>query len=247
MASNTETSIANNVSNFEFLTTSILAFGTNYNPSKNSIKHPALLVLLNTSKESLNSVNIAQSAYSNATAAREAVFNPLSKHITRVYNAIKASDTTKQVDENVQTIVRKLQGRRASAKLTDEEKNTLASQGTETNQVSSTQMSFDNRIENLDKLVMLLDSIPEYAPNEEDLTVEYLKTHQAELKSKNNEAITATILLSNARISRNDILYKPLTGLVDVALDAKTYIKSVYGATSPQYKQISKLRFITRK
>ena len=44
--------------------------------------------------------------------------------------------------------------------------------------------------------------------------------------------------LSNARISRNDILYKANTGLVDIALDTKTYIKSLYGATSPQYKQV---------
>lgn len=247
MASISETGIANNVSNFEVLTTSITGFGTSYNPSKNSIKLPALQALLNTSKEALNTVNIAQSAESNATAAREVAFNPLGKLITRVNNAIKASDTTAQVDENVLTIVRKLQGRRASAKLTDEEKNTLATQGIDTNQISSTQMSFDNRIENLDKLVMLLDSIPEYAPNEEDLKVESLKTLQAELKTKNNEAITASIQLDNTRISRNEILNTPLTGLVDVALDAKTYIKSVYGATSPQYKQVSKLRFIARK
>ena len=31
--------------------------------------------------------------------------------------------------------------------------------------------------------------------------------------------------------------------MVDIALDTKTYIKSLYGATSPQYKQVSKLEF----
>ena len=41
--------------------------------------------------------------------------------------------------------------------------------------------------------------------------------------------------------------YNENTGLVDVALDSKTYIKSIFGATSPQYKQISKLRFIRPK
>jgi len=53
--------------------------------------------------------------------------------------------------------------------------------------------------------------------------------------------------LSNARITRNDILYKPNTGLVDIAIDTKTYIKSVFGASSPQYKQVSGLEFKTVK
>ena len=45
------------------------------------------------------------------------------------------------------------------------------------------------------------------------------------------------------RISRNNLLYKENTGLYDVALDVKNYIKSVFGATSPQYKQVSKIKF----
>ena len=55
--------------------------------------------------------------------------------------------------------------------------------------------------------------------------------------------VAAEVPLNNARITRNDTLYKANTGLVDIALDVKTYIKSVYGATSPQYKKISKIKF----
>ena len=246
MASISETGHANNVANLESLITSATAFGTSYNPSKESIKLPALKSLLSTSKESLNAVNIAQSAYSNAVAAREAAFEPFSKLITRVNNALKASDTTVQVDESAQTIVRKLQGKRASAKLTDEEKKALEAEGKEVNQISAAQLSYDSKLENLDKLIMLLTSVPLYNPNEEDLKVESLKTLYDGFKTLNNDVLTATIQLSNARISRNDILYKPLTGLVDIAFDAKVYIKSVFGATSPQFKQVSKLNFTLR-
>ena len=84
-------------------------------------------------------------------------------------------------------------------------------------------------------------------PNVEDLKVDSLKTLQADLKVKNNDVVVASIQLSNARIARNEILYKPLTGLIDVAFDLKVYIKSVFGATSPQYKQISKLKFVDKK
>lgn len=246
MASTTETGHANNVANFESLITSATAFGTSYNPSKDSIKVPALQTLLTASKESLNALNIAQSAYSNAVAARESAFEPFSKLITRVNNALKASDTTVQVDESAQTIVRRLQGKRASAKLSDEDKKALEAEGKEVNQISAAQLSYDSKLENLDKLIMLLTSVPLYSPNEEDLKVESLKTLYGQFKALNNDVLTATIQLSNARISRNDILYKPLTGLVDIAFDAKVYIKSVFGATSPQFKQVSKLSFTIR-
>ena len=246
MSSVSETGHANNVANFESLITSATAFGASYNPSKESIKLLALQTLLTDSKEALNAVNMAQSAYSNAVAAREAAFEPFGKLITRANNSLKASGTTDQVDESAQTIVRKLLGRRASAKLNAEEIKTLEAEGKEVNQISASQLSYDSRLENFDKLIMLLTSVPLYDPNEEDLKVDALKAYYTQLRDKNNDVLTATIQLSNARISRNDILYKPLTGLLDIASDVKLYIKSVFGASSPQYKQISKLKFVAR-
>ena len=247
MTNTSETGHAKNVTNLESLITSIIALETSYNPSRDSIKLPALQALLTASKESLNAVNIAQAAYSNAVAARKVAFEPFGKLITRVMNSLKASGTSTQVVQSARPIVRKLQGRRASAKITEEEKKALEAEGKEVNQISASQMSFDNRIENFDRLIMLLSSIPLYNPNEEELKVETLKALHNQLKEKNSEVILPIVQLSNSRMTRNKILYSENTGLVDVALDSKTYIKSIFGATSPQYKQISKLRFIRPK
>ena len=245
MTSTSETGHAKNVANLETLITAITAYGRDYNPSKESIKLTALQTLLANSKASLNAVNVAHSAYSNAVAARESAFQPFSKLITRVNSALKASDTTEQVDESVLTIVRKLQGRRASTKLTEEEIKALEAEGKEVNQISASQQSYDSKLENFDKLIMLLSSVPLYNPNEEDLKITSLTALYNEFKTRNTDVLTATIQLSNARISRNEILYKTATGLVDIAYDTKMYIKSVFGATSPYYKQISKLEFKT--
>ena len=247
MTNTSETGHAKNVTNLESLITSIIALETSYNPSRDSIKLPALQALLTASTESLNAVNIAQATYSNAVAARKVAFEPFGKLITRVMNSLKASGTSTQVVQSARTIVRKLQGRRASAKITEEEKKALEAEGKEVNQISASQMSFDNRIENFDRLIMLLSSIPLYNPNEEELKVETLKALHNQLKEKNSEVILPIVQLSNSRMTRNKILYSENTGLVDVALDSKTYIKSIFGATSPQYKQISKLRFIRPK
>ena len=247
MTNTSETGHAKNVTNLESLITSIIALETSYNPSRDSIKLTSLQTLLTASTESLNAVNIAQAAYSNAVAARKVAFEPFSKLITRVMNSLKASGASTQVVQSARTIVRKLQGRRASAKITEEEKKALEAEGKEVNQISASQMSFDNRIENFDRLIMLLSIIPLYNPNEAELKVETLKALHNQLKEKNTEVILPIVQLSNSRIARNKILYSENTGLVDVALDSKTYIKSIFGATSPQYKQISKLRFIRPK
>ena len=171
MASTSETGHAKNVTNLESLITSVSAFGTSYNPSKESLKLTALQTLLTASKSSMSTLYVALPNYSNAVAARESAFENFSKLITRVNNALKATDTTVQVDESAQTIVRKIQGKRASAIISEEDKKLLAADGKEVNQISASQMSYDSRLENFDKLIALLVSVPLYNPNEEDLKV----------------------------------------------------------------------------
>ena len=243
MTSTSETGHQKNVANFDELISFATGYGTYYNPSKASIKIDALKTLSAQAKAAINAVSAAEPAYKSAVAAREVAFEPLSKLTTRVMNSIKATDTTEQVDENARTLVRKIQGVRATAKKTEEEIKALAEQGKEVVEISTSQMSFDSRLDNFFKLIQLLSSVPEYSPNETELKIEHLNTILDDLKAKNTAVVETTTPLSNARISRNDILYRNDVGLCDVAMDVKTYIKSVFGATSPQYKQVSKIKF----
>ncbi|MFA5817695.1 MAG: hypothetical protein WC854_00260 [Bacteroidales bacterium] len=98
-------------------------------------------------------------------------------------------------------------------------------------------------VTNFDKLIKLLASVTLYTPNEADLKVTALSSLYNELKTKNSAVVIAATPLSNARIARNDVLYKNITGLLDIAADVKTYIKSVFGARSAQFKQVSGLKF----
>lgn len=243
MASTSETGHAKNVANFEKLIAETSAFGETFNPSKATLKLTALNTQLATAKAAIAAVNSAEPAYKNAVSARDAAFAPLGKLITRINNALKASDTTVQEDESALTLVRKLQGRRATAKKTEDEKKALAAEGKEVVEISSSQMSFDNRLENFDRLIKLLSSIPAYAPNEAELKVAALTALYNDLKAKNMAVINAEIPLSTARIARNEILYKQNAGIVDITVDVKNYVKSVFGATSPQYKLISNIKF----
>jgi hypothetical protein len=67
------------------------------------------------------------------------------------------------------------------------------------------------------------------------------------LKNANTAVINAYTTVSNSRIARDQSLYNPANGLCETAKEVKGYVKSVFGASSPQYKQISGLEFRTVK
>lgn len=240
-----ESGHAKNAANFDELITYVTGYGLNYNPSKATIKLLALQTLSTNSKNAIGSVNNALAAYKNAVSAREVAFEPLGRLSTRILNAVKATDTTVQVDESVTTLVRKLKGQRATPRLTSKQKDEALAAGQPVVEKSASQMGYDTRLDSFDKLIKLLGSIALYTPNEPDLKVLALTTLYNDLKAKNSAVTTTSAALSNARLTRNDLLYKPLTGMVDIGFDTKTYIKSLYGVTSPQYKQISKIAFRT--
>ena len=243
MSNVSETGHAKNVANFEKLVVSVGGLGAAYNPSRGSIQLSAINDLLGNAKAVISNLNQAESVNKNAISAREEAFEPLSKLITRVGNSLKASASSSSTDDQATTLIRKLQGRRATPKMTDDEKKAAEAEGKTVKESSSSQMSFDNRLDNFDKLIKLLTTVPEYAPNETELSVDGLTTLYNDLNSKNLEVVNASVPLSNARITRDQVLYSELTGLVDISLDVKTYVKSVFGASAPQYKAISKLEF----
>jgi hypothetical protein len=197
--------------------------------------------------ESLSIVNNFIAGYNTAVSAREIMFEPLSKLVTRAMNFLKASGVPEQVYDQVNTVARKVKGTRASALVKPVPPEEGAEPEPVVRQVSAAQMSYDSRAENFGKMVQLLANIPEYNPNESDLKVEYLGELDAELKVKNNAVIAAAVSLSNSRIARNEVLYSDNTGLCNAGQTSKNYVKAVFGATSPQFKQISKLQFKNKK
>ena len=65
----------------------------------------------------------------------------------------------------------------------------------------------------------------------------------ADMQAKNAAAATASIQAANARTARNQVLYNDENGIIALANLVKKYVKSVFGADSPQYKQLTALKF----
>jgi hypothetical protein len=247
MSKTSDSGHATNVANFEKIATYVTDLGAAYNPSKDSIKVPALLALVEQSKETHKAANAAEGLLRTVIKARKQAFIPLSSYVTRVLNMLKSSDSSELIDESINGLARKLQGRRATPKKTDEELAEAHDEGKEVRNSSSSQMGFNNRVDNFDKFIETISNIPEYHPNEEDVKIEAMKALYADLSGKNHDVINAESALKNARIARNDVFYAKNTGLVDISVDVKNYVKGVFGATSPQYKAISAIKLVRRK
>lgn len=251
MASISEIGHAKNVANFEDLISFCVGYGVTYNPILNAIKVANMNTLKTNASNSLTSAITAHTTFKNATNNRELAFEPVKKLITKVMAALKASGASDLTVSDALTINHKIQGKRGKLTKADAGKNAnkIAPQDPpvevpeEPKQISVSQQSYDSMIEHLEKLINLLSSIPAYNPNENELKVSSLNTLLTSLKAANTAVINAYTTWSNARIVRNDLLYKKTTGLIDVALECKNYVKSIYGATSSQYKQVSKLKF----
>ncbi|MBP8790190.1 MAG: hypothetical protein KBH01_02020 [Breznakibacter sp.] len=243
MANINETGHAKNVANFEKLVTRVASLGAVYNPSRESLTITALNALLASAREAVHNVHNAEAAYKHAVGERELAFDQLRKLTTRINNALKASSSTSRDDASVMTLIRKLQGRRATPKMTPEERKAAEAAGIVKNEISSSQLGYDNRLDNLDKLLKLLITIPEYAPNEPELTTHALAQLHTDLARRNSDVANSAVQLANARIARDARLYSALNGMVDISVDVKMYVKSVYGTTNPYYKALSTLKF----
>ena len=63
------------------------------------------------------------------------------------------------------------------------------------------------------------------------------------LKTAHSNVGNSYTAITNASIARHKTLYKVNTVLVPVASAVKAYVKSLYGASSPEFNQINKIAF----
>lgn len=238
-----ETGHSKNLANFKTVIVAAESFGDTFNPPNEELSVSGMQNLYERCDKAVLAVSLANAAYKNAVDARNSVFEPLNKFVTRLMNALKASSTTDRIEKNARELARKIQGVRANPRRTEEEKKADAEAGIVHNEISASHMSFDNRSANFRNFVEFMSSVPDYKPNEKEFQVESLRAKAAELKSKNEAVVAAMMAVNNARAVRNELMYKTGTGLADVAADVKSYIKSVFGPTSLQYKKVASLEF----
>ncbi len=205
--------------------------------------------MLTNAQAELTNVKNENNAWKNATNDRELAFEHLKGLSTRLVNTLIAVGANEQTVKDFKTLNAKVQGSRINKikPVTAADPNEAGTTdptvpGTKT--VSVSQQSFDNLIEHYDKIITLLGSIPQYIPAEPNLNVSALQGMLANLQTLNTAAYTSYTKVTNARIARNKLLYQNPDAVLVLARAVKAYIKGKFGATSPEYAQISAIKFV---
>jgi hypothetical protein len=210
------------------------ANGAMFNPSKESLKVTALKSLLTSAQQSLEAVKSLRTAYDNAVNHRIQAFKSLPTFMTRVVNMLATTADPDTVQE-AYAFARKFQTK-PKRKPADGEASPSPTR-------STSQLDFDAKTDNFAAFVKVVSAEPSYNPNEVDLQVPALEAMVTRLRDINTAVIDAQVALSNARKTRNELLYKN-DGIYDSARRVKRYVKGAFGFRSTAYSQISSIPFL---
>ncbi|MDR1562872.1 MAG: hypothetical protein LBS54_07325 [Dysgonamonadaceae bacterium] len=243
MKSTTESGINTYVNNLVRLIVVCSSFGDLYNPAVQRLTIEALKELLAQVRNVINDVDHAMPPLTVAKGARQEVFARLKPLATRIRAAAITLKLPESVVVHIEEIVRKIRGKRKHT-LKSEYNN---SNGEPKKHISVAQLSFAEQIEHFSQIVKLVAGQPEYIPEEADLKVDALNVYLDELWTVNKAVIAAERPLVVARNARNILLYAPETGMMDTAIAVKEYVKSIFGAKSHYYKEVSHIKFENKK
>jgi hypothetical protein len=235
MSSKNETGHAVNLSNFKILIDKCTGFGAVYNPSNAKLKTGDMLTLWTAADASHQLLTAAVQSAKLPLSARFILFEPVDKLVTKTINYYKSTEASDQLINNAKTLANKYRGYAKSKKLEDGT--------TDPNAVSTSHLSYVQKADTFKQLIDLYISDANYNPNETDIQTATLTPIYNQMKPLNENIGTIIAPIEAARIARNHALYDVKTGMVDIALAAKDYVKGLFGATAPETKTISGLKF----
>ena len=240
MPSTSEVGHAKNVANLQKLTEQITVY-TLYNPPVDNLKIANLQTLFTTASAKLAEVEEKRNANKNAITIRQNTFENLKSTCTKIVNHLDILGLSQGTIDQAKSLNRLIQGGQKKTTTPPEEGKEIPKT------VSTSRQSYTQQAENFGILLQLLATISTYAPNEDDLKLVNLNIYKDTLVSS-TQAVDQTEAELNAKlIERDQILYADGTGLYSIAQNVKKYVKSLYGATSPEYSNVSNIEFTNRK
>ena len=240
MPSQSEVGHAKNVANLQKLTEQVTVY-TLYNPPIESLTVPNLQTLYTTSSTKLNEVEEKRNANKNAIALRQSAFENLKPTSTKIINHLDILGLLQGTLDQAKSLNRLIQGGQKKTIILPE--NPDNGQPSTTNPISTSRQSYTQQAENFGILIQLLSTIPTYNPNEDDLKLANLNTYKDSLVSSTQSVDQTEAELNTKLIERDQLLYADGTGLYTIAQNVKKYVKSLYGATSPEYANVSDIKF----
>lgn len=242
---------AKNVANLLKLKQAVATFGASYNPTNTAITTTALDTLHTNANIQLSTVNNVYTVWKNASNDRELAFTPLGKLTTKILGSVQSLGIPQQTINDLVFLVKKFRSKKTKAAKISAAKGVppvVIDPGdpvviTEPSTHSTSQQSFDNQLQHFEKIILIVSSVSSYSPNETDCQVTTLQTQLVNLNTINDLANNSYANIRAERINRNTLLYAKTTGMIEITKQVKAYVKSVYGAKSPQTLMVNAIKF----
>jgi hypothetical protein len=232
MSSKSETGHSVNIANFKLITDRCMEFGAIYNPpnpditianmstkwNEVSVLHSSYLVKLEDTKLPINE--------------REILFDSLDRTVVRTLNIYESTKASKQAKKDAKGLVNKITG--FNNRIPRLENNLP-----DPNWVSNSQRSYVKKVDNFEQLIYLYKTDSHYTPNETVLTIASLESMLAALKNANTDVDRVNTIAIKYRTDRNHGLYDINSGVIDISLACKKYVRGLFGTKSPEARSVT--------
>lgn len=241
MGTKSQSSFAVNLDRYQILVTAVKGLGQAYAPAAAHISLAEIEKQLTAAQQAATDFNAKHAAWRKATDDRRNGFKPVRKYGTRMFRAFKTMVKDQEAVLTLEASKKKLDGTRIG-KLSE---GLLKSMGNDVQQPNGSvaQTGYTDLVNTLEQMQQLAALHTDYAPNEADLKIAGMSKLITDLRAANLAAVVSRNNLQLARQERNEIHCTGTVSIWQTARDVKDYILSLYGSNSPEYKQISGLRF----
>lgn len=237
--STSETGHAVNINNFKLLADTVTGFGDNYNPSNEDITIENLLALWTKAKTANETLSEADQGMKEPINQRAILFSTLDILITQVMGAVDSSKANALVKKDAKGLADRIRGFIKKTKKGEE----IPTPEEPIDKVSQSHQGYVQRATTFGDLINLLKTIAEYKPNEKPLQVASLTALQTKMQAANDGIGAILQTGEKAELERNRTLYKPETGMLDLAQVVRDYVKSVFSSKAAEYKQVTAIKF----
>lgn len=221
-----------NVANFAILINCVKSYDKKYNPLNGMISIHNLEAVKARAEHAIAEVRKYEAVKKNTIRERREAFDEMNILTMRVKNALAVNASKKEIRIAEAYSRRTRGGRNKRLKETTDEKSRLNSQ-----------MNYDYRLKYFREFCLFLQGIDSYRPKENNLMITAMKAYADYLGKLNDAAVNAWDMIDNARANRDTILYGEGTGLCELAMTVRKYVRSLFPALSKEYEKVSSIRF----
>ncbi len=218
-----------NVEAFNGLIGICTGYGEAYSPGSPNLRVESMLELLRQARSALHQVSVSKTGYESATNEREVLFAEVKQLTSRIMAALKSSGVLPQTTADAAAMVRKMKGR-VKADKPEAASNAEATPVIKRPRANGS--DYDSVVYHFEKLIVILEAEPKYAPVVKALRLETLQQKAVELRAANQAVVAAVNTLHQARSVRSAMLYSNANSVYKTAMAVKQELKAIFGYNS---------------